>query len=374
MSADDIARPPRPPKTAMPPSLPFRMPRPPAGGGAMPAPPSSGRSGVPSELKTRFKLEGIDKGGWHSNWYAICSTGDLVPGQLKALTLFGRRIVGTRTDNGEARFYTGYCRHIGADLAFGGVIRAGQIVCPFHHWKYDAATGEGTMTGLNQPVPKGKSLFAFPTRERWGLVWIFNGSEPTYDVPGFHGVDNDDDIELEVMQMPSQATQEVWVPFSNSNDFVHLRFLHRVTNFDGPNNYFIGSHGTGHDIGFQMPNGRYYDHYVRTHGTNCISFAVEVDKSGEQFMNMFTSVLVDDGQLITTMITGARKSLGPDKIKALMSESREYGMTLASEDNPVINNAWFGPDGLMDADHELAAYFDYVKSYALHDPFKGCRH
>jgi phenylpropionate dioxygenase-like ring-hydroxylating dioxygenase large terminal subunit len=370
MSTADAPPSKSPPRIAMPPSIPVRMPQArPNGGGSAPQRPAGGVQ----KLKTRMVMEGPEKGGWHQNWFALCKSEEVRAGELKSMMMFGSRILATRLADGTPKVFSGICRHLGADMGFGGIVHNEDIVCPFHHWRYNINTGAGRINGFNQTLPVGTGLFSFPTAERWGMVWAFNGPQPLYDVPGFDGVENDNDLDFQVMQMPSPLNQEVWVPFSNSNDFTHLRFLHRVTQFKGPDNHYVNDTGSGHDISFRMPSGRVYDHRVRTHGTNCIAMAVTVDGSDEAFMNLFTATPTDEGMQTTVMITAVPKILGQEKIADLSRESREYGMTLGMEDGPVIGNSWFGPDTLMEVDHELKLYFDFIRKYPLHDPFRPCR-
>jgi len=55
---------------------------------------------------------------------------------------------------------------------------------PFHHWRYDR-TGRCVDVPAGDPPPAAARLFAFPTVESLGIIWAFNGIEPTYAVPTF---------------------------------------------------------------------------------------------------------------------------------------------------------------------------------------------
>src|SRR3546814_13725204 len=74
-----------------------------------------------------------------------------------------------------------YCRHYGADLSDGDMENGCLIRCPLHHWKYDAS-GQCVETAGGERVPTDTTLFKFPTQEKWGLIWAFNGLDPDYDV------------------------------------------------------------------------------------------------------------------------------------------------------------------------------------------------
>src|SRR3546814_6076270 len=77
-----------------------------------------------------------------------------------------------------------YCRHYGADLSDGDMENGCLIRCPLHHWKYDAS-GQCVETAGGERVPTDTTLFKFPTQEKWGLIWAFNGLDPDYDVPSW---------------------------------------------------------------------------------------------------------------------------------------------------------------------------------------------
>src|SRR3546814_4409227 len=64
------------------------------------------------------------------------------------------------------------------------------IRCPLHHWKYDAS-GQCVETAGGERVPPDTTLFKFPTQEKWGLIWAFNGLDPDYDVPSWEEAEED---------------------------------------------------------------------------------------------------------------------------------------------------------------------------------------
>ncbi len=323
-------------------------------------------------LRTRMQLEGPDRGGWHQNWVALTRSIDVAPGAMLGMELYGERVLVTRQVDGTARVLSGNCRHLGADLSVGGKVAHDCIVCPFHHWTYTVADGRGTVNGFGQPLPAEAELFAFPTRERWGLIWAFNGPEPLYDVPGFEGYEDDDALAYDSVQYSGPSTQETWVAFSNSHDFNHLQFLHEATKVVGPDNFFLGEFGGGHDITFEMPSGRTYRHKVRVHGTNLISLVI-LTEDDELILNLFTSVATAEGMRVGSTVTATLKDQDPAVIARLHKESWEYGSSLAEQDLPVLNAARFQPDILQPIDRELGLYFDYVKAFPRHDPYARYR-
>ncbi len=336
----------------------------PFGGGPRPA-----RAGA----RNRDRLEGVAAGGWHRNWMALMPSADVGPGQVAGRDVLGERVLVARSTDGTPSVLTAYCRHFGADLSIGSLVGGDCVACPFHAWTYDLSIGRGLSNGAGEPLPEDATLFRFPTRERYGLIWAFNGEEPDRDVPGFPGI-ADEDLLVRSLQVCSPAYNEPWVQFSNSHDFTHLRHLHGAEVLSGPDDFYLGAHEGGHRVVFRMPSGRVYDHVVRVHGTNAIMLAVTVDGDpDETFYNMFTAVTVDDTTMLQTMITATAAALEPERAGRLLAESAEYGQILSADDDVVLSNARFGPDLVQAGDRELMLYFAYARGFPRHDPFARYR-
>ena len=61
----------------------------------------------------------------------------------------GEDVVIYRTAGGVLRVVEPYCPHLGAHLGYGGKVQGEELVCPFHHFRFDAsgacaATSYGT--------------------------------------------------------------------------------------------------------------------------------------------------------------------------------------------------------------------------------------
>jgi nitrite reductase (NADH) small subunit len=70
----------------------------------------------------------------------ICLKGDLPPaGQAKEFSAGGRTLCIANID-GVIRALDNECPHRGGPLA-EGMIENGKVVCPWHAWAFDAATG-----------------------------------------------------------------------------------------------------------------------------------------------------------------------------------------------------------------------------------------
>lgn len=84
-----------------------------------------------------------------------------------------------RDDAGKVHCLSNTCVHRGGSLA-GGKIREGEIQCPYHGWTF---AGDGRCTripslGKDAKVPGRARVDAYPTAEKYGLVFAFLGDLP----------------------------------------------------------------------------------------------------------------------------------------------------------------------------------------------------
>ncbi len=114
--------------------------------------------------------------GWY---WALESTG-LAPGAIKPLRLQGRDLVVFRTESGRAVAMDAHCPHMGAHLAEGRVEGEG-VRCFFHDWKF-GADGVCEHVPCLDRAPKAQAR-VWPTREKYGLIWVWTGDKPTRPLP-----------------------------------------------------------------------------------------------------------------------------------------------------------------------------------------------
>ncbi len=121
--------------------------------------------------------------GFHQSWYAIARSGEVGNGEVIGRDFLDGRAIVYRGENGAAVVMNAFCRHLGADLSMGKVI-GNDIRCAFHHWQY-GPDGGCTKIPASEKIPKAARMFKYPTAEKWGLIWAFNGTSPLFDVPEF---------------------------------------------------------------------------------------------------------------------------------------------------------------------------------------------
>ena len=80
------------------------------------------------------------------NRIALCQLADLPVGLGRAFEVDGKPIAVFRTRAGKVFAVDGICPHKGGMIA-DGMLSEENVVCPYHAFKYDAATGECDQPG-----------------------------------------------------------------------------------------------------------------------------------------------------------------------------------------------------------------------------------
>jgi nitrite reductase/ring-hydroxylating ferredoxin subunit len=117
-----------------------------------------------------------------SSWYLFCESRQLDAGPVSK-HVAGRDLVAFRTESGALAVMESRCSHLGADLG-RGCVQGETIRCPFHHWQYDAR-GRCTRIPSGEEIPVFARQVCYPVVQRHGLVFVFNGSEPFFELPFF---------------------------------------------------------------------------------------------------------------------------------------------------------------------------------------------
>ena len=167
--------------------------------------------------------EGED-GLFRQSWYPICLSADVAKGQVVGRTFLDGKIVVFRGDDGIANVMSAYCPHVGADLSVGRVA-GNNVQCAFHHWEYDGS-GQCVKTGIGDPPPKAACLFKFPSVERWGIIWAFNGETPLFELP--HLGYEESEMIWGNYSLTEPLKCDPWVFAANTPDMQHLKAVHGV--------------------------------------------------------------------------------------------------------------------------------------------------
>ena len=107
----------------------------------------------------------------HTTWWPVALSRQLRQ-QPVACTLHGLPLVVFRDADGVAAVLPDRCPHRFAPLS-AGRLRDGQLQCPYHGWRFDAAGPCRHVPALPGFVPSASQrLHTVAVREAHGLVWL----------------------------------------------------------------------------------------------------------------------------------------------------------------------------------------------------------
>lgn len=307
--------------------------------------------------------------GFHQSWYAVALSHEVAPGKVIGRDFLDGRVVIFRGEDGAARVMSAYCSHLGADLSVGSVV-GNEIRCAFHHWQY-GDRGRCTRIPASESIPPRAGQLAFPTAERWGLIWAFNGPEPLFDPPAFRSF-GPDDLAWRVAPYPVVYPVEPWVLISNSHDLQHLIVLHKLKfPRGGLENIAVGQYTLEHDIAFETPDGAWFEQKVRVIGTNTVAFTRKSPQGVS--LDMWTGTPMSGGRTRGYIVSAAERPPADDPGAAAMVEqilamTHGFISAIIQEDDPIMMTIRFREGVLVSTDRELALYLKYVRAFPRANP------
>lgn len=162
-----------------------------------------------------------DTCNYPNSWYPVCRSSELKAGQVKPVTLMGRKSALFRTLNNQLGLLDARCCHIGADLSKGWV-KGERLICPLHHWAFDTE-GKCQNIPCQQDIPSRLKQSAMNCCEHYGVIYAFLGDAPSFEPPHFDGI-------TESVFSPARII-DFDAPYEmasvNSFDEQHLATVHR---------------------------------------------------------------------------------------------------------------------------------------------------
>jgi nitrite reductase/ring-hydroxylating ferredoxin subunit len=308
-----------------------------------------------------------DNGVFSQSWFPIALSSDLDKGQLIGCSFLDGRVVVYRGDDGVARVMSAYCPHMGADLSIGKVV-GDRLQCAFHKWEYDN-DGWCVKTGVGDPAPPAACLFRFPTQERFGLIWVFNGEEPLWDLFDFEVPDS----QLAFAPFCTDVfTCDPWVNAANTPDIQHIKAVHGIRFPAGDPHELV----EWEPYGFRMKvdaihqQGEKLVWNVGIRGTGVFIQEGLVDgwwlgvTGGAALLRpgahrMYLSILVHRGD-------------GSAESEKLVQDRLAFGKTLlartAAEDKPILDSIHHRVGPMTKGDTTLARFYEYLRKYPRAHP------
>jgi len=167
--------------------------------------------------------------GFGKGWYCVADSDEISGDAMLPVTFFDKELIVFRAKDGQVRVADAYCPHLGAHLASSdGCIDDGEIVCPFHKWRFDTVSGRCTRIPYANVIPPRAALTFYPVIEMSGmvLVWWHNAGgapeAPPYDAMSAH--------QGKSWLKHADYSRETFVPLrdlhENIFDTAHIQQLH----------------------------------------------------------------------------------------------------------------------------------------------------
>ncbi|WP_439815033.1 Rieske 2Fe-2S domain-containing protein [Zavarzinia sp. CC-PAN008] len=306
-----------------------------------------------------------ENGVFTQSWWPVCLAEEVAAAQVKGFGFLDGRVVVFRTAAGKATVMSAYCPHLGADLAVGEVVDD-TVRCAFHHWRYDA-TGACVATLIGDPPPPRACLFVFPTIEKYGLIWAFNGTEPHYELPDFpvpHA-----DLEFRTFRIDGSLPVDPWIVCANTPDIQHIKALHgiRFAQEDPHDEVEWTPHSMYYNFTGYHKQGEPIDNRVGIVGTSL--YYQHTLFNGQWFGFLAPFGMPSPGETVVYMVVAARRDMGPpEAVGQFLDFISELETQIVMEDWPIMRTIRFAPAHLTKSDRTLARFFQYMRDYPRAHP------
>jgi phenylpropionate dioxygenase-like ring-hydroxylating dioxygenase large terminal subunit len=307
--------------------------------------------------------EGQD-GLFTQTWFPVCLSADLPrSGGIVGAEFLDGRVVAVRSAEGEVAVLSAYCVHLGADLAVGSLDGAG-IRCAFHGWRYG-------MDGQCRSVGPGREagLFRFPTVEKYGIVWAFNGTEPLFPIPeasppepGLPSVDH-------VAAFDQRLAVDPWVVAAQTLDFRHFSVPHEGKFVENPNDSLSwNDFSVGYRYHALMPGGEEYKVWASIHGSNIFWQHGTLDGRWFRWITGLAAPRAGTTASFFGWSTQRVPGEPPEAADAFLTKVQLFMLNLLAEDAPVLTTIHYTPGLLVPEDRALAEFFGYLRRYPRANP------
>jgi len=159
-------------------------------------------------------------------WYVV-EWSDTVKDKPVKSKVLGQDIVLFRDEAGKVHCLNNVCIHRGGSLA-GGWCTNGNVTCPYHGWQF-APSGQCVKVpseGDDFRISERFQIDAYPTVERYGMIWAFMGDLPEKERPEIPIFAEYDDPSLRRLKCENTWQADAARVVENGIDLAHASFVH----------------------------------------------------------------------------------------------------------------------------------------------------
>jgi nitrite reductase/ring-hydroxylating ferredoxin subunit len=305
------------------------------------------------------------------SWFAVALSEEVVSGKILGRRFLDGKVILVRDEQGHVQAFSGYCVHLGTDLSNGEVV-SGNVRCPLHHWIYDTQ-GQCVATGCGDKAPPTARLFQFPTTERYGIIWLFNGETPLWEIENFSKAYRDEELIVRARKDKRTYPVDPWVIRSNTPDWQHLAFVHHMKmDVDIRDKFQFEPYGLQVQIpvGLEEGSGQQLEYNIRVSGTSLWTTAGRL--SGKWHLQVSALGIEAPGTSTHYYSHAVHRGDGSDaaerRARELIDELEFLFEKVLDEDMAVMTGMHYRPGLLTASDGVLATYLDYVRRFPRAHP------
>jgi vanillate O-demethylase monooxygenase subunit len=162
-------------------------------------------------------------------WQPVANSASLAPGDVRGVRLLETSLVLARFADGRVLAAAEACPHKGTRLS-AGCIRDGELMCPYHGWRFSAEGACQSIPSLLEPNPEKQALSHLQTyavQERYGFVWVKLDPAGAHELPA---VPEFEDPRWTYVLGPPMEFAAGWRrEVENYLDMTHFAFAHATT-------------------------------------------------------------------------------------------------------------------------------------------------
>jgi phenylpropionate dioxygenase-like ring-hydroxylating dioxygenase large terminal subunit len=318
------------------------------------------------------------------SWYLFAPSHALRRGPISR-AIFGRRLVAFRTESGRAAVLDARCSHFGADLG-RGCVRGEAIRCAFHQWEY-AADGRCVHIPRAARIPPTAGQASYPVVERHSFLFVFNGSEPLFELPFFPGVRPEDLVPTRPFGF--ELACPWYLIGANFFDLQHFRGAHDRQVIGEPRVDCPAPFARRAGARFRIAGHSWQDRLTRRFAGDEVEMTI-IDWCGNLMFTTarfartcsygmaITEPTADGGVTLTLIVfvPRSRGTLGRRLIDPLNGQARRlFIKNFLAPDAERLNGISYSPCGLINEDRHLAEYLQWLAVVAhgtSHSDIKDC--
>lgn len=292
----------------------------------------------------------------HQNWYVVAFADEVKPGKVVGKGFLNTRVAIYRKDSGEPVVMTARCPHMGADLSLGDVVE-NNLRCSFHHFCFNDE-GQCNSVPSEGPVPPGAKTFSFPTVERFGLIWAFNGEKPLFPPPEARDYKHED-----LVFRPRKTHVFDHAPFvniANVFDFLHLKYVHGLSfKCDIDKIRYLDDFHIESEIDYDSEEP--FESRIRITGTNTVAYTMQTNTTS---VGLFTMTPVGK-QSHSYSIAAAINNEGhsPEQKEERLNFQKNFADMLLVDDIRTLSGIQFKVGTMLREEQALVNFLKWVHQF-----------